>query len=85
MVEKQFKLSQKAKNAGVGIIPDCGLAPGMASVVAAHAIGKFDKVNALEIRVGGLPVDPKTPLNYRLIFSVHGLTNEYIEPSIIGQ
>ena len=83
VVEGQFKLSQSAKNAGVGIIPDCGLAPGMASVVAAHAIGNFDKVESLEIRVGGLPVDPKTPLNYRLIFSVHGLTNEYIEPSII--
>jgi lysine 6-dehydrogenase len=83
VVEKQFKLSQKAKNAGVGIIPDCGLAPGMASVVAAHAIGRLDKVDVLEIRVGGLPVEPKAPLNYRLIFSVHGLTNEYIEPSII--
>jgi lysine 6-dehydrogenase len=83
VVEKQFKLSQKAKNAGVGIIPDCGLAPGMASVVAAHLISKFDKVDTLEIRVGGLPLDPKPPLNYRLIFSVHGLTNEYIEPSVL--
>ena len=83
VVEKQFKLDSKAKNAGVGIIPDCGLAPGLASVVAAHAVEKFDKVDTLELRVGGLPVEPKTPLNYRLIFSVHGLTNEYIEPSII--
>jgi lysine 6-dehydrogenase len=83
VVEEQFKLDQKAKNAGVGVIPDCGLAPGMASVVAAHAVGKLDSVDTLEIRVGGLPVEPKTPLNYRLIFSVHGLTNEYIEPSII--
>ena len=83
VVEEQFKLSHKAKSAGVGIVPDCGLAPGMASVVAAQVISKFDKVDTLEIRVGGLPVNPKTPLNYRLIFSVHGLTNEYIEPSII--
>jgi lysine 6-dehydrogenase len=83
IVEEQFKLSQKAKNAGVGIIPNCGLAPGMASVVASHAIGRLDKVDTLEIRVGGLPLEPKMPLNYRLIFSVHGLTNEYIEPSII--
>jgi lysine 6-dehydrogenase len=83
VVEEQFKLDQKAKTAGVGIIPDCGLAPGMASVISAHAIGRLDTVKTLEIRVGGLPVEPKTPLNYRLIFSVHGLTNEYIEPSII--
>ncbi|MCK4559985.1 MAG: saccharopine dehydrogenase NADP-binding domain-containing protein [Calditrichia bacterium] len=83
VVKEQFKLDQKARNAGVGIIPDCGLAPGMASVVAAHAIGRLDSVDTLEIRVGGLPVERKTPLNYQLIFSVHGLTNEYIEPSII--
>jgi lysine 6-dehydrogenase len=83
VVENQFKLDQKAKTSGVGIIPDCGLAPGMASVVAAHAIRQLDKVNTLEIRVGGLPLEPKTPLNYMLIFSVHGLTNEYIEPAII--
>jgi len=83
VVEKQFNLDTKAKNAGIGIVPDCGLAPGMASVVAAHAIERLDTVDTLEIRVGGLPTEPKKPLNYGLIFSVHGLTNEYIEPSII--
>jgi lysine 6-dehydrogenase len=83
VVEKQFALDSKAKMAGVGVIPDCGLAPGMVSVVAAHAIGRFDMVDTLEIRVGGLPVEPKPPLNYHLIFSVHGLTNEYIEPCIV--
>ena len=33
----------RAKNAGVGIIPDCGLAPGMASIIAAHAIANLIK------------------------------------------
>jgi lysine 6-dehydrogenase len=83
MVEKQFKLDNKAKQANVGIIPDCGLAPGMVSVVAAHALDGFDEVTTLEIRVGGLPVEPKTPLNYMLLFSVKGLTNEYIEDAVI--
>ena len=83
VVEKQFGLDGEAKKAGVGIIPDCGLAPGMVSIVSAHAIAKFDKVEKLEIRVGGLPLDPKTPLNYQLVFSAHGLINEYIEPAII--
>jgi lysine 6-dehydrogenase len=83
VVKQQFTLDQTAKRAGVGVIPDCGLAPGMASVVAAHAIEKLDTVDTLEIRVGGLPLNPRTPLNYMLIFSVHGLTNECIEPSVI--
>ena len=50
VVEKQFGLDGEAKKAGVGIIPDCGLAPGMVSIVSAHAIAKFDKVEKLEIR-----------------------------------
>jgi len=30
-----------------------------------------------------LPVEPQTPLNYMLIFSVRGLTNEYLEQAVI--
>ena len=33
----------------------------------------------VHIRVGGLPQNPKPPLDYQLIFSVEGLINEYIE------
>lgn len=83
VVDKQFSLTKDASRAKVGVIPDCGLAPGMVSGVAAHLINQFDEVDTVEIRVGGLPVDPKPPLNYMLVFSVHGLINEYIEPTVI--
>ena len=83
VVEKQFTLDEQARNAGVGIVPDCGLAPGMASVIAAYAADQLARVNTLKIRVGGLPLHPRTPLNYMLLFSVHGLINEYIEPAVI--
>ncbi len=83
VVDAQFALSEKARENGVGIFPDCGLAPGMASIVAAELMEQFPEADSLGIRVGGLPVDPKPPLNYMLVFSVHGLTNEYIEPSVI--
>jgi len=83
MVEKQFSLDDKAQKKGVGIVPDCGLAPGMVSVVAMDLLEHLPEAETLQIRVGGLPVNPKTPLNYMLVFSVHGLTNEYIEPSVI--
>jgi lysine 6-dehydrogenase len=33
----------------------------------------------VHIRVGGLPLDPKPPLNYQMVFSVEGLINEYVE------
>lgn len=83
VVEKQFGYHKAAQKNGVGVIPDCGLAPGMVSVVAVDLLDQLPQADSLEIRVGGLPVDPRTPLNYMLVFSVHGLTNEYIEPSVI--
>ncbi len=85
VVNQQFKLDVKAKKAGVGIIPDCGLAPGMVSVLAANMIKQFDTVETLTIRVGGLPLQPQNPLRYMLVFSIHGLINEYIEPAVIIQ
>lgn len=85
VVEKQFRLSEKAKQKNVGIVPDCGLAPGMTSIIAAYAMDQLARIDDVKIRVGGLPLNPETPLNYKLVFSVHGLINEYIEPAIILQ
>jgi lysine 6-dehydrogenase len=85
VVNQQFKLDARAKKAGVGIIPDCGLAPGMVSVLAAHMVKQLDSVENLTIRVGGLPLQPQNPLRYMLVFSIHGLINEYIEPAVIIQ
>ena len=79
IVDEQLALDADAKTAGISIIPDCGLAPGMVSVLAMHGSAKFDNVDEIHIRVGGLPQDPQPPLNYQLVFSVEGLINEYIE------
>jgi len=83
MVRLQFELDEAAKKADVTVIPDCGLAPGMVSVLAAGGIREFDKVASLKIRVGGLPQVPRSPLNYQLVFSSEGLINEYWEPVVI--
>lgn len=83
IVNSQRNLSKNAAQQSVTIIPDCGLAPGMASVIARDAIEYLDSVDFLKIRVGGLPVDPKPPLNYQIVFSPYGLINEYVEDAII--
>ncbi|NHJ04696.1 MAG: saccharopine dehydrogenase [Candidatus Heimdallarchaeota archaeon] len=79
IVQKQFTLNDKAEAAGITIIPDCGLAPGVASIIVTAGVEKFDSLEEIHIRVGGLPQNPKPPLNYSMIFNVQGLTNEYIE------
>jgi lysine 6-dehydrogenase len=79
VVASELALDTEARAAGVNIIPDCGLAPGMVAVLAAHGAERFDEIEAIHIRVGGLPLQPKPPLNYQLVFSVEGLINEYVE------
>lgn len=82
-VAEQFTYDEEAKAAGVVVIPDCGLAPGMVSVLAAAGVREFDQVDSLKIRVGGLPQNPVAPLNYQMVFSAEGLINEYWEPVVI--
>ncbi|HLL73175.1 MAG TPA: saccharopine dehydrogenase C-terminal domain-containing protein, partial [Pyrinomonadaceae bacterium] len=79
VVASELALDAEARAAGINIIPDCGLAPGMVSVLAAHGAARFDELEAIHIRVGGLPQQPRPPLNYQIVFSVEGLINEYVE------
>jgi lysine 6-dehydrogenase len=79
VVDEQLALDDRAKAVGVSIIPDCGLAPGMVSILAMHGAAGFDSLYEIHIRVGGLPQDLRPPLNYQLVFSVEGLINEYVE------
>lgn len=79
VVDEQLALDTEARQSGINIIPDCGLAPGMVSILAMHGAKRFDKISEIHIRVGGLPQNPEPPLDYQLVFSVEGLINEYIE------
>src|SRR6478672_12006819 len=57
IVDEQLGLDADAKSAGVSIIPDCGLAPGMVSILAMHGAREFEDLREIHIRVGGLPQD----------------------------
>ena len=79
VVDSELALDEEARAAGVRITPDCGLAPGMVSVLVAHGAERFESLEEIHIRVGGLPQNPRPPLDYQLVFSVEGLINEYVE------
>jgi lysine 6-dehydrogenase len=83
VVSKQLGLNEEAKSKGVTIIPDTGLAPGLIQVLTSYGASKFDELDDIHLRVGGLPQNPEPPLNYRIAFSVEGLINEYIEDAIV--
>lgn len=79
VADAELALDAEARAAGINIIPDCGLAPGMVSVLAAHGAARFARLDEIHIRVGGLPQHRMPPLDYQIVFSVEGLINEYVE------
>ena len=83
IVEKERSLYKIAKNNRVTVIHDCGLAPGLSSVIVRDIVEQMDPIDYVKIRVGGLPFNPKPPYNYQIVFSPNGLINEYLEDSLI--
>ena len=83
VVLAELALDAEARAAGVSVVPDCGLAPGMSNNLAALGIGLFDKPAHVRIWCGGLPQNPRPPLNYRQVFSLEGLTNEYTGEAVV--
>jgi lysine 6-dehydrogenase len=77
IVLQQKELADRARDKGVSIIPDCGLAPGMVNILAQHGISRLDRVDAVRIKVGGLPQNPEPPLNYQLVYSLEGALDYY--------
>jgi lysine 6-dehydrogenase len=83
-VRQELALAMKAEKRGVAIAPDCGLSPGMATILGGELVRRLGgRADALKLYVGGLPEKPMPPFHYQLVFSVEGLINEYVEPARI--
>jgi lysine 6-dehydrogenase len=84
IVREQIGMASSAKKAGVSVVPDCGLAPGMANSLALYILERLDSINAtprqIKMYCGGLPQNPQPPLGYQMLFSMDGLINEYDSP-----
>ncbi len=58
--------------------PQCGLAPGFVSIVAASHAAAFDECRSIRMRVGALPQHPTGLLGYSFNWSPEGVVNEYL-------
>lgn len=81
----ELALDAEARAAGVSIVPDCGLQPGMGNTLAVYAMQQMSDPRDVNIYVGGLPLEPRPPFDYLLSFNIEGLTNEYDLESIVLQ
>jgi saccharopine dehydrogenase-like NADP-dependent oxidoreductase len=73
-------LNHRALERGCTVVPQCGVAPGFTNMCVGDASKKMDKMNRVRVFVGGIPEKPEPPLNYRIVFSLDDVINEYTRP-----
>ncbi len=83
MPEDPRKLDMLAKQNGVTIIPDAGVAPGLSNLMFGNALAEFETLDSAKCFVGGLPQNPKPPWFYKSVFSPIDVVEEYTRPARI--
>lgn len=81
--EDPLALDGAARAAGVTLVPDAGLAPGISNLVIGHAVATRGTPRELMIYVGGVSQDPSAPFGYVVTWSVDDLLEEYTRPARI--
>ena len=77
MAEDPFLFQEQAIKEGITIIPDCGVAPGLSSILIGKSTSELDEVEDALTYVGGLPQKAIPPLNYKITWCVEDLFEEY--------
>jgi lysine 6-dehydrogenase len=76
--QKIQKLDGKARKAKVAVLPDLGISPGTCNILAAAGISRMDRTEEVHIFCGGLPQEPRPPLQYKLVFNLEGVIGNYL-------
>lgn len=80
-VFKQLAMHDEVRAAGITVVPDCGMGPGMNNTLGVYTVEQLQVRGATprEVRLwdGGLPQNPPEPWGYQCSFHINGLTNEY--------
>jgi lysine 6-dehydrogenase len=59
---------KEVEKAGITAIPGCGVDPGLIDILCGQAMMYMDEVDEVNFACGGLPKDPKPPLEYKIVF-----------------
>jgi saccharopine dehydrogenase-like NADP-dependent oxidoreductase len=79
--EDCFELDALAKSQKLTAIVDCGIAPGCGNLILGDLSRQWDRVDAFECLVGGLPVVRTWPYEYKAGFSPIDVIEEYTRPA----
>lgn len=80
IVYRELELNDRARERGVWVVPNCGLAPGLANVLCMRGIAQFDEVDSAQVRVGDVPLRPEPPFNFRLSWTAEKVVDDYTHP-----
>jgi len=77
-------LRQQVGAAGITVVLGCGVgSPGMTEMSARYLAEKLDRVDELYVRCGGIPENPKPPLDYKIVFDGRQMPLEESDASIV--
>jgi len=76
--EDPFSLDELAKEKDVTAVIDCGVAPGLSSIVLGYVDSLIDETESFLCYVGGLPQVREWPFEYKAPFSPSDVIEEYI-------
>lgn len=79
---EKMELDEQAKQAGIIIVPGCGVAPGITNFLAAQGIGLLDEADEAVMTCGGIPMHPIPPLWYQVVYRLESLLGLYTKPAI---
>lgn len=83
--EEKMKLDHQAKEAGVIIVPGCGVAPGITNFLAARGIEMLDEADDAVMVCGGIPRHPLPPLWYQVVFRLESVMGLYTRPALAAE
>ncbi|EIM08509.1 saccharopine dehydrogenase [Planococcus antarcticus DSM 14505] len=80
---EKLALHEQARQAGVLIVPGCGVAPGITNFLAAQGIELLDRAKEAMLACGGIPRYPDPPLGYQVVYRLESLLGLYTKPATI--
>ena len=81
MEEDPGDLDRLAKDRGVTVVYDVGVAPGMSNMMAGWGALQLDVCERIDMYVGGLPEVRRWPFEYKAGFSPIDVLEEYTRPA----
>lgn len=85
LTQDATSVARLARDKGATVVIDCGVAPGLSNMAAGFAKRTMHVCEAIEIYIGGLPVERGWPYQYKAPTNPADVIEEYTRPANVVQ